>query len=129
MAALDEETKAKIIDARVQDRMAQARLQALELAVRTHGPTFDSDSVRATAQAYLDFMLGTPQPVASTLPPHQQRVMNEHYDLNDKVEKLAAFFGTQVFDDLDGAEKNRLREQIKIMVNYRNILAQRIAAF
>lgn len=66
---------------------------------------------------------------ANARPPHQQRVMAEHAELVDKTEKLAAFFGTPIFQKVDEAEKNRLRAQVDVMVTYGNILAQRIAAF
>lgn len=61
--------------------------------------------------------------------PHQQRVVDEKADLDDKRAKLLAFFNTDLFRGLDQAEKDRLRTQHGIMGVYADILNQRIAAF
>lgn len=65
----------------------------------------------------------------TSIPSHQQRVMDEHAELGDKTEKLAAFFCSPTFLKLDGAEKSRLRAQMDVMITYSNILAERINAF
>jgi hypothetical protein len=75
------------------------------------------------------FSVATITAGVSTLPPHQQRVVGEHSELVDKTEKLAAFFGTSIFQRVDEAEKSRLRVQMDAMVVYANILSQRISAF
>jgi hypothetical protein len=61
--------------------------------------------------------------------PHQQRVIDEKTELDDKREKLLAFFNTDLFRGLDQAEKDRLRTQHGVMGVYSEILHQRIAAF
>jgi len=62
-------------------------------------------------------------------PPHQQRVIQELRDLNDKIEKLTAFFDNPIFATLDPAEQDRLQRQIVHMRAYAMILVERIAAF
>lgn len=66
---------------------------------------------------------------ASTLPPHQQRVVEEHADLKEKVTRLQAFTDTPIFAGLPKAECNRLYRQLVWMEAYRDVLAERIAAF
>lgn len=62
-------------------------------------------------------------------PPHQQRVIDEKRELDDKIEKLSAFFGTPLFGKLDAAEQQRLNAQGLAMTTYSVILDERIAAF
>lgn len=71
----------------------------------------------------------TPPAPHSHLPPHQQRVMDEHSDLSSKIVKLEAFVGTELFNQLSEGERLRLREQLVPMESYRRILADRIANF
>ena len=61
--------------------------------------------------------------------PHQQRVVDEQDELNDKLQKLNAFFGTAIFAGLDSAEQARLKKQAGVMQEYSDILGERIAAF
>lgn len=61
--------------------------------------------------------------------PHQQRVVNEKNELDDKRGKLSSFFNTDLFRGLDQAEKDRLRTQHSVMGVYSEILHQRICAF
>lgn len=67
--------------------------------------------------------------MASDMAPHQQRVVDEKKDLDDKREKLMSFFSTEVFSGLDQAEKDRLSTQYGVMTVYSAILGQRIKAF
>lgn len=74
--------------------------------------------------------LDAPKPTAtSTLQPHQQRVVDEKRDLDERATKLDAFFATPIFTGLDTSEQGRLREQLGYMRNYSDILGERIAAF
>jgi hypothetical protein len=66
---------------------------------------------------------------ASTLPPHQQRVIDERTELDDKLGKLVGFTNTVQFSTLPGAEQARMRTQAVAMRTYSEILAERIAAF
>ena len=62
--------------------------------------------------------------------PHQERVVQEKKDLDEKAQKLSDFIGTNpTFATIDPAEQERLREQCEIMWQYSEILGQRIAAF
>lgn len=67
---------------------------------------------------------------ASTLAPHQQRVVDEKDELDKKATALRLFIGNgSIFPTLDFAEQNRLREQCEVMWQYSEILGARIAAF
>lgn len=61
--------------------------------------------------------------------PHQERVIAEKTDLDDKLSKLLAFFQTPVFASLPEAERSRLRNQARFMDGYLAVLEERIAAF
>lgn len=61
--------------------------------------------------------------------PHEQRVIDEHRDLTEKLNKLRAFFDTPVFNGLSEAEQMRLRAQAGFMEGYQDMLEERIDAF
>ena len=62
--------------------------------------------------------------------PHQQGVVKEKRELDEKATNLSQFIGTNpMFGECDIAEQMRLREQCEIMWEYSEILGQRIAAF
>ncbi len=65
------------------------------------------------------------------LSPHQQRVVQEKIELDEKLTKLSAFISspnfTEIVGDID--EIARLVCQEEIMEDYSEILAERIAAF
>lgn len=63
------------------------------------------------------------------MPPHQQRVVDEHADLRLKTDKLAAFLGTPTYCGLPDAEQARLVKQLEVMNMYCRILIQRIQEF
>lgn len=65
------------------------------------------------------------------LQPHQQRVVEEKAELDERLTKLIQFRegnGTP-YQRLSGAEQNRLHQQSVVMRQYSSILADRIAAF
>lgn len=69
-------------------------------------------------------------PAPSKFAPHQDRVIAEHAELAERLEKLDAFIGGVVFTKvLDEAEQQRLRAQAEHMREYARILAIRITAF
>lgn len=73
-------------------------------------------------------------PAASGLAPHQQRVVDEKAELDDRIQKLAAFIDTStegfsVFASLSEPERMRLYEQHRAMTAYSTIHGERIAAF
>jgi hypothetical protein len=61
--------------------------------------------------------------------PHQQRVVDEKTELDDKLGKLVKFYDTDIYAKLDEAERVRLSRQGQVMSEYSDILGQRIAAF
>lgn len=62
--------------------------------------------------------------------PHQQRVIDEKAELEEKLLKLHQFIcASPVFAGLSGAEKELLREQAQIMDQYNDILKERIELF
>lgn len=70
-----------------------------------------------------------PQAPASTLPPHQQRVLDEKQELDERLEKLLAFHSTPIFHGLPESEQSRLLSQGVAMRTYSKILGERIANF
>ena len=76
-------------------------------------------------------MPGDTGPVTMTtqLAPHQQRVVDEKRELDDRREKLMAFFSTPIFHGLPESEQIRLERQAVAMRSYSEILGERIAAF
>ena len=61
---------------------------------------------------------------------YEQRVVAEKLELDAKAKALSNFIGlNKMFDSLDAAEQERLREQNDIMWQYSEILGKRIAAF
>ena len=67
----------------------------------------------------------------NTLAPHQQRVVQEKEELDEKLSKLSAFIDSPNFTITvkDENEIARLVCQEQIMKDYSEILAERIAAF
>jgi hypothetical protein len=73
--------------------------------------------------------LGSP-PWRDAMQPHQQRVVDEKKELDDKLDKLKAFIETSpIFKSLSADERGRLGKQFDVMAEYSSILSQRIAAF
>ena len=67
----------------------------------------------------------------NTLTPHQQRVVQEKEELDEKLSNLSAFIDSPNFTVTvkDENEIARLVCQEEIMKDYSEILAERIAAF
>lgn len=61
--------------------------------------------------------------------PHQQRVIDEKTELDEKLTKLCAFFDNPIYAGLDPIEQGRLHRQKFAMMIYSETLAERIAAF
>lgn len=68
---------------------------------------------------------------AKQLPAHQQRVIAEKAELDEKLGKLSAFINSEKFTSIvsDAAERERLVCQEETMRDYSGILGERIAAF
>jgi hypothetical protein len=62
--------------------------------------------------------------------PYQQRVVDEKVELDKKANALSDFIGNSpIFETLDAAEQERLKEQNDVMWQYSEILGARVAAF
>ena len=67
--------------------------------------------------------------MSKELQPHQQRVVEERTELEDKFGKLQAFITGAKFASAPDAEQGRLVLQHHIMTALALVLEQRIAAF
>lgn len=67
--------------------------------------------------------------MSKELQPHQQRVVEEKAELDDKIEKLTAFIAGGLFKTLPSDECSRLTRQRVAMLDYSRILGARIEAF
>ena len=65
------------------------------------------------------------------LPQHMQRVKVEQGMLDEKIKALHQFMlpGNLVFKGLDADEQHRLNRQLELMLQYSDILQQRLEAF
>lgn len=61
--------------------------------------------------------------------PHQQRAVDEHADLEGKLERLGAFFDNPIFDTLPEEERRDLFLQEEAMKRYAHFLSRRISRF
>lgn len=61
--------------------------------------------------------------------PHQQRVVDEKRELDEKIEKLAAFFNTEIYRGLRSADQSLLSKQLHFMTGYSEVLRDRISLF
>ena len=59
--------------------------------------------------------------------PHQERVVQEKQELDERLFKLRLFMEKQAFQELPEEERDLLRYQEQHMLNYSEILAARIA--
>ena len=65
----------------------------------------------------------------TNMQPHQQRVVDEKAELDEKLTKLDAFGRTPLFASLPADEQGRLSHQHSLMEQYSAVLGERIAAF
>lgn len=61
--------------------------------------------------------------------PHEQRVVDEQAELEDKLRRLNDFTKVSTFALLDSEDKTLLRMQLEVMRTYSSILGLRIARF
>lgn len=61
--------------------------------------------------------------------PHQQRVVNEKQELDDKTGKLGIFIKGDLFESLPEEDRTLLEAQYSLMRQYCTILGKRIARF
>ena len=61
---------------------------------------------------------------------YQKRVLEEKAELDKKINRLIAFMKTEKYqEECSVDERSRLKRQEAVMVNYSNILNERILAF
>ena len=60
---------------------------------------------------------------------YQKRVVAEKEELDGRLMKLINFSSAETYWKLNSAERERLRRQTLIMMNYSTVLGERIEAF
>ena len=71
-----------------------------------------------------------PKLINEVIPEHQERVLDEMFELNKKITKLDFFIeNSEVFKNIDEDEQVRLIQQIRAMEYYFSILIERIQNF
>jgi hypothetical protein len=61
--------------------------------------------------------------------PHQERVIAEKADLDERLQKLAAFMGGEVFDALPEEDRYLMQLQSSVMLSLSMLLGKRIERF
>ncbi|EJD6037775.1 hypothetical protein M0J18_RS04915 [Morganella morganii] len=61
--------------------------------------------------------------------PHQQRVVDEKAELDDKISKLTAFTGGDIFKSIHQEDQDLLIDQLSLMAKYSQVLEKRISRF
>lgn len=61
--------------------------------------------------------------------PHQERVVTEKRELDEKLGKLGVFLGTTLYHSLPADEQDRLSRQYSLMRGYSDVLGERIDNF
>ena len=56
---------------------------------------------------------------------YKDRMVQEHYELNERINKLGSFFQTSIFGGLPDNKKELMRKQIEVMREYLKILEDR----
>lgn len=67
--------------------------------------------------------------MSTSRPAHQQRVVDEHAQLQERTIKLAAFIQSPQFSSVSAEQQELLKKQYPLMDQLRDVLAQRIALF
>ena len=71
-----------------------------------------------------------PKLINEVIPEHQERVLDEMFELNKKITKLDFFIeNSEVFKNLDEDEQVRLIQQARAMEYYFSVLIERIKNF
>lgn len=63
------------------------------------------------------------------LQPHQERVLEEKRELDEKIYKLTVFMASGRVTQVSLAEARRMHKQLQIMLDYSRVLQERINAF
>lgn len=67
--------------------------------------------------------------MAEIMKPHQERVLVELKELNEKLIKLGAFIGGDIFNALPNEDRDLLEEQNRWMEAYCGVLRKRVERF
>lgn len=82
------------------------------------------------AKAMLEHCINGGDASVSTLPPHQQRVLEEKQELDIRITRLDEFIErSPVFAQVPSDEQARLKRQLDVMHELSAILGERIAKF
>ena len=88
------------------------------------------ETVSTWAPSINDTLAEDWQVVGCTVPPHQQRVLDEKQELDIRITRLDEFIlRNALFRQLDPEEQARLRRQLDVMRELSVILGERISAF
>ena len=55
------------------------------------------------------------------------RLINEQFDLQEKISKLKLFIESENFKKVDDSQQKLLKEQVEVMERYNNILVERLS--
>lgn len=70
-----------------------------------------------------------PPAIPFQLLPYQQRVVGEHVEIVERLQKLLTFLGSRTFEQVTPTERERMLRQAAAMQTYANVLEERIKAF
>lgn len=88
------------------------------------------ETVSTWAPSINDTLAEDWQVVGCTVPPHQQRVLDEKQELDIRITRLDEFIQRNaLFRQLDIEEQSRMRRQLDVMRELSVILGERISAF
>ncbi|MEN2432191.1 DUF2829 domain-containing protein [Comamonas sp. F1-6] len=105
-----------------------------EGAMVPYNPYFAIKNVDETVSTWVpsvnDCLAEDWQVVGCTVPPHQQRVLDEKQDTDIRITRLDEFIlRNALFRQLDPDEQARMRRQLDVMRELSVILGERISAF
>ena len=55
------------------------------------------------------------------------RLINEQFDLQEKISKLKPFIESENFKNVDDSQQKLLKEQVEVMERYNDILVERLS--
>ena len=88
------------------------------------------ETVSTWAPSINDTLAEDWQVIGCTVPPHQQRVLDEKQELDIRITKLDEFIQRNaLFHGLPVSERSRLKRQLDVMQELSTILAERIESF
>lgn len=61
--------------------------------------------------------------------PHEKRVVDECFELSNKVDKLKTFLESDKSESINSYDKILLKQQLQHMSNYLDVLERRIVIF